>query len=672
MMTMPFSNQPNNQPANQRGASSNRTPQVFGAAMGNVATNVPSNNPPALVVNSLPLPAAIEATQQQRMNPALNHTLPLNQALVQNIPIPESVATKRIGTILLDKGLVSPEKLSRALAEAKASGEPIGKVLVSSGFVTEEQLGMGLAELHQLEYISVKGIVLKPEIMKLLPEDFIRQNCIIPYHLDLEEGRLEVIMARPDKTKVLDDIALMTRYRVTVKLSTSSELSDMLDAYYAKRYSADQVLEALEVDVLKNESFDGFASNVALELESEAAANSAPVVQFVNALLTEAANRNASDIHIEPQPQRLLVRFRKDGILHEAQSLSLKMASSIISRIKVIAGMDISERRRPQDGRIKHQVGSNSVDMRVNSIPLAYGEKLVIRLLKMNAGTSGIENLGLDPDDRKKLAKMIRSPHGIILVTGPTGSGKTSTLYASLRDINTPDRNISTIEDPIEYVLPGVNQMQVQPKAGLTFASCLRALLRQDPDILMVGEIRDSETLDAALNASLTGHLVFSTIHTNSTAKTISRLLEMGAPAYLVSTSIIGIIAQRLVRKLCNHCKEPQLATPDERDILGLTAQQPAIQLYKAVGCKHCNDTGFTGRTGLYELMPVSRNLAQLIDSGASSVALEDAAVSEGMKTLAMQGKVKALKGETTLSEIVRVLGFELGSSSCENRQNQG
>jgi type IV pilus assembly protein PilB len=287
----------------------------------------------------------------------------------------------------------------------------------------------------------------------------------------------------------------------------------------------------------------------------------------------------------------------------------------------------------------------------------------------MNVATSGIGHLGLDPEDKKKLSKMIRSPHGIILVTGPTGSGKTSTLYASLRDINTPDHNISTIEDPIEYVLPGVNQMQVQPKAGLTFANCLRALLRQDPDILMVGEIRDAETLDAALNASLTGHLVFSTIHTNSTAKTISRLLEMGAPSYLVSTSVIGIIAQRLVRKLCHHCKESHIATPEERDILGFSSTEPALQLYQAVGCKHCNQSGFSGRTGLYELMPISRHLAQLIDSGTSSVALEDAAVNEGMKTLAMQGKLKALQGETTLSEIIRVLGFELGSTTSGKDQ---
>jgi type IV pilus assembly protein PilB len=642
MSTPPFYQSPQQQPSTvTRGATATTT------------TNTVNT------LQTLPMPISTN-TRAGHNKANSNYLLPLRQALLQPKATPEITIQKRIGSILLEQGLISPEQLSRALAEAKASGEPIGKVLVTSGFVTEEQLGKGLAELHQLEYISVKGLVLKPEVMKLLPEDFIRQNCIIPYRLDVDEGRLEVIMARPDKTKVLDDIALMTRYRVMVKLSTSSELSEVLDQYYTKRYSADQVLEALEVDVLKNEFLDGNNTNVALELETEAAANSAPVVQFVNALLTEAVDRNASDIHIEPQPQRLLVRFRKDGILYEAQSLSLKMASSIISRLKVIAGMDISERRRPQDGRIKHQVGSNSVDMRVNSIPLQYGEKLVIRLLKMNANTSGIDNLGLDPDDKKKLTKMIRSPHGIILVTGPTGSGKTSTLYASLRDINTPDRNISTIEDPIEYSLPGVNQMQVQPKAGLTFANCLRALLRQDPDVLMVGEIRDSETLDAALNASLTGHLVFSTIHTNSTAKSISRLLEMGAPSYLVSTSVIGILAQRLVRVLCSDCKTPYQASAEERDILGIAPTEPSLTLYHATGCKHCNNTGFAGRTGLYEIMPISRELAQLIDAGASSITLEDTAVKEGMKTLAMQGRLKALKGETTLTEIVRILGFEL------------
>jgi type IV pilus assembly protein PilB len=425
-------------------------------------------------------------------------------------------------------------------------------------------------------------------------------------------------------------------------------------------------MEALEEDALKHSGHGLNPLADATELDDENGANSAPVIQFVNALFNTAADANASDIHIEPQPQRLLIRFRIDGILLENQSLGLKMASSIISRIKVMAGIDISERRRPQDGRIKHTQGGTQIDMRVNTIPLQYGEKIVIRLLRMNAAAGGLEHLSLEPEDKEKLSKLIHSPHGIVLVTGPTGSGKTTTLYASLREINTPERNISTIEDPIEYTLPGINQMQVQTKAGLTFSSCLRALLRQDPDVIMVGEIRDSETLEAALNASLTGHMVFSTLHTNSTAKTISRLLEMGAPSYLVSTSVIGIIAQRLVRSLCPHCKEASIATPKEIKLLGLNPshyQQTPLTLYNAKGCSHCNNKGYKGRVALYEIMEIDRQLAQLIDEGVSTIQLEDVALQQGMNTLAMQGVKKVLRGDTSLEEAIRVLGYDLGKT---------
>jgi type IV pilus assembly protein PilB len=363
---------------------------------------------------------------------------------------------------------------------------------------------------------------------------------------------------------------------------------------------------------------------------------------------------------LEPQKERLLVRFRIHGILQEVRSIPKRMAAAVVSRIKVSSGMDIAERRRPQDGRMRFKVGSHEVDMRINSLAVQFGEKIVIRLLRSNATSGGIDKLGLPPEDVRRINKMIRAPHGIILVTGPTGSGKTTTLYSCLRDINSPDRNITTIEDPVEYPLSGVNQTQVSHKSGLTFAVCLRAILRQDPDVVMVGEIRDHETLEAAIHASLTGHLVFSTLHTNSTSKTITRLLEMGAPSYLVSSAVIGIIAQRLVRRICAQCKTTAPATDEERAILGLAPTTEPVALHRGEGCPRCNGTGYDGRIGLYEMMTINREVQELIDQNASSFQIQDAAVRNGMMTLGMDGKRKVLSGMTTVAEVTRVLGYDL------------
>jgi type IV pilus assembly protein PilB len=575
-------------------------------------------------------------------------------------PADVAVVGLRIGDILIRKGFVSQEQLKKALTESRATGGTLGSILTRVGAITDEQLGMCLAELHGLEYIRAKDINLKPEVIDLLPSEFIKQHLAVPHRIDSEQERLEVIIAHPDKTRIIDDIALMTRYRVIAKVCTRSELSQVIDKYFSLSYAADEVLEALEVDVAQNNKGDDETSLVTDDVN----ADSAPVVQFVNGLLNDAIERNTSDIHIEPQPQRLLVRLRIDGILIEAQSLGPKVAPAVVSRIKVMANMDISERRRPQDGRIKHRVGSSSIDMRVNTIPAQFGEKVVIRILKGNSGSSQITNLGLSRQDASMLHRMIRAPHGIILVTGPTGSGKTTTLYAALRDIATSERNISTIEDPIEYVLPGINQMQVQHRAGLTFATCLRALLRQDPDVIMVGEIRDKETLEAAFHAAMTGHLVFSTIHTNSCAKTVARLLDMGAPPYLVSTSIVGVMAQRLVRSLCPHCKEPvstmtdedrELLNRDDTDLLGLN-------LHRAVGCDLCNNTGYKGRRGLYEILPIDRDIARLIDENASTVQIEDVAIRKGMTTLLDDARRLVMEGATTTQEVRRTLGYGVGS----------
>jgi type IV pilus assembly protein PilB len=567
-------------------------------------------------------------------------------------------APRRIGDVLLEEGYVTQQQLDQALSEGKATGAPLGAILIKLGYIDEVHLGKALAKLHGLKYIETSTLELNPEVMKLVPPDFIKRHMVVPLDVDRENKRLEVIMARPDNLQVLDEIALLTGYRPIPRVSTHKELVSLLDKYYSSRASSDDAMARLEEDLSKSDNI--FGDGISSELEAEMAADDAPVVQLVNSLLIEAIETEASDVHIEPQKERLLVRFRIHGILREVKSIPRKMAGAVVSRIKVASGMDIAERRRPQDGRMKLKVGSQEIDMRVNSLAVQFGEKICIRLLRPNATTGGLEKLGLPPDEVNRINRMIRAPHGIILVTGPTGSGKTTTLYSCLREINSPERNITTIEDPVEYPLAGVNQTQVSHKAGLTFALCLRAILRQDPDVVMVGEIRDEETLEAAIHAALTGHLVFSTLHTNSTAKTITRLLEMGAPPYLVSSAVIGILAQRLVRRICSKCKVAYTPSQEELQILGVEKPEQAITLYKGQGCDRCSGTGYEGRIGLYEIMNMNREVQELIDNKASTFLIQDASVRNGMLTLGMDGKRKIFAGLTTVEEVTRVLGLDL------------
>ncbi|MGE0200902.1 MAG: GspE/PulE family protein [Candidatus Melainabacteria bacterium] len=565
---------------------------------------------------------------------------------------------RRIGDILVDSGCVTAKQLEQALTESKSTGAPLGAVLIKLGYVTEADLGSALASLHGLKYIEVGTLELQPEVMALIPEDFIKRYMVIPIAVDKAMRRMEVVMAHPDNLQVLDEIALLTGYRPIPRVSTHRELTQLLDRYYAKRANSQEAIARFEEE---NSNIENsiYAEGLTSELEAEMAADDAPVVQLVNSVLMDAIEKDASDVHIEPQKERLQVRFRIHGILREMHSIPKKMAGAVVSRIKVASGMDIAERRRPQDGRMRLAYGATEIDMRVNALSTQYGEKIVIRLLKPTATSGGLEKLGLPKSEIAQLSKMIRSPHGIILVTGPTGSGKTTTLYSCLREINTPELNITTIEDPVEYPLSGVNQTQVSHKAGLNFATCLRAILRQDPDVILVGEIRDEETLEAAIHAALTGHLVFSTLHTNSSAKTVSRLLEMGAPNYLVSSSVIGILAQRLVRRVCSKCKVSYEASPEEKMLMKIQTPEP-VTLYHGTGCDRCEHSGYEGRVGLYEIMNVNREIQELIDSNASIHAIQDTAVRNGMLTLAMDGKRKVLSGLTTIDEITRLLGFEL------------
>ncbi len=585
---------------------------------------------------------------------------PVASAAIPGGPIVKK-GPKRIGDVLIEEGFINQKQLEQALQEGKATRAPLGSILIKLGFIDEVQLGKGLAKLHGLQYIDTSNIELNPEVMKLIPQDFMKRHMIVPLRVSQEYKRLEVIMARPDNLHVLDEIALLTGYRPIPRVSTHKEMVALLDKLYGTHTSSDEVLARLEEDLSGDNTM--FAETTASELEAEMAADDAPVVQLVNSLLLEAIECDASDVHIEPQKERLLIRFRIHGILKEVKSIPKKMAGAVTSRIKVASGMDIAERRRPQDGRMKIKAGSQDIDMRVNSLAVQFGEKIVIRLLKPNSTTGGLEKLGLPAEEVKRINKMIKSPHGIILVTGPTGSGKTTTLYSCLREINSPERNITTIEDPIEYPLAGINQTQVSHKAGLTFALCLRAILRQDPDVVMVGEIRDEETMEAAIHAALTGHLVFSTLHTNSTAKTVTRLLEMGAPSYLVSSAVIGILAQRLVRRNCSKCKVSYEASEEELQILGVKNPEKPVILQKGTGCDRCGGSGYQGRIGLYEIMNMNREIGELIETQASTFVIQDAAVKHGMLTLAMDGKRKIFAGLTTVEEVTRVLGLDLEES---------
>lgn len=565
---------------------------------------------------------------------------------------------KRIGDILIEEQLITPAQLETALSESRATGVPVGAVLIKLAFVDEETLGKALAKLHGLEYLHINNFSLDPAVVNLLPEAFIKRHLVVPISVDKERKRMEVVMARPDNSRVLDEITLISGYRPVPRVSTHKEILFLLDKFYTVRASAEEAMERVAADIMKDESL--YSAGISSELENEMAAEDAPVVQLVNSILVSAIDIGASDIHVEPQKERLLIRFRTDGILKEFKSIPKKMAGALTSRIKVASGMDIAERRKPQDGRMKINCSGQDFDMRVNCMAVQFGEKIVIRILRPTATTGGLEKLGLTEEEIKRIKPMIKAPCGIILVTGPTGSGKTTTLYSCMRDINKPEVNISTIEDPIEYPLSGINQTQVSHKAGLTFAMCLRALLRQDPDVIMVGEIRDHETLESAIHAALTGHLVLSTLHTNSSAKTITRLLEMGAPAYMVSTAVIGILAQRLVRRVCPKCKVPYKPDAEELQIMGLQHIQKEIILHKGAGCDRCENSGYSGRVGLYEIMTLTREIQELVDKGASTFAIQDAAVKQGMFTLAMDGKRKILAGLTTVEEITRVLGYNL------------
>ncbi|OIQ10973.1 GspE/PulE family protein [Neomoorella thermoacetica] len=544
---------------------------------------------------------------------------------------------RRLGDLLIEAGMLTPAQLEQALQEQKRSGERLGKVLIRLGFITEASMLEVLEFQLGIPKVVLADYHLDPEVVRLVPEGLARRYQAIPIRLD--GNRLLVAMADPLNLVALDDLRLVTGKEIMPAIAAEKEIEAALSRFWQR----EPVTSMSEVA----------AAVAAAESGGRAGGTEgAPAVRLVNSFIQQAIQTRASDIHIEPQEGEVRVRLRVDGLLRELTRLPLGVLSSLISRIKIMAGMDIAEKRLPQDGRFQFTLGKRSVDLRVSSLPTVYGEKIVLRLLDQEAMLLPLDDLGFLPAIKERFESLIHSSYGMLLITGPTGSGKTTTLYATLNILSSPEKNIITIEDPVEYLLPGINQVRVNPKAGLTFASGLRSILRQDPDIIMVGEIRDRETADIAVRAATTGHLVLTTLHTNDAAGAVTRLLDMGVEGYLVNSSLIGVVAQRLVRRICPHCREmyePEPGSPERAWLPG------AERLWRGRGCENCHYTGYANRTAIQEVLVMNEELRRLVAAKAPATALKEAAVAGGMVPLIDDGLEKARQGITTVSEVLRV-----------------
>ena len=567
---------------------------------------------------------------------------------------------KRIGEILIEAGLLTEEQLVEALTNSKKTKTPIGSVLVQMGFISVDQLKDALSEQQGFSHVTASQLNISESVIKILPEDFIKENKIIPIASD---GRfLDVGMVNPNNKKALNEVIYLTGLRPRVLLISHMEFQNCITKYFGRaRKETKEIIRKIEQEALEFEVEESLWEQVERELED----TSGTVASFATKIITDAIDMKASDIHIEPRLDCYTVRYRIDGILRRVLDLPNKVESSLIARFKVLSRMNIAEHRRTQDGTFTVKYNGISYDFRINTLPVAGKEKMVIRILAPAASIKTedkiIKLVGGTEEDLQKINKMVSAPNGIILAVGPTGSGKTTTLYSVLKSLNNEGVNITTLEDPVEIKIDGLNQSQINPKAGITFASCMKAILRQDPDIILIGEIRDFETLETAIAAALTGHLVLSTLHTNSAAATITRLIQMGAPDYLISSTLTGIIAQRLVRRLCPKCKEAYHPTLEEAKLVVANPEEyeefMKRTIYKPKGCFDCNNEGFKGRLGVYEIMNITKEIKKLIAHKAHDIEIEEAAVGMGMKTLQASCLGHVLRGETTISEFVRVLG---------------
>ena len=547
-----------------------------------------------------------------------------------------------LGEILIDSGILTSTQLDEALLKQKATGKKLGELLIDEEIISEQQLIEALEYQLKIPYIDFTIHTIDPEVPRLISESLARRHSLIP--VEKEGNQLTVAMVDPLNIYAIDDVNIATSLNVKPALALRSHIQVALDKYYSNE-SAEKAAE----DFAKEARFDQI-SEIEEEILNEV--SNAPVVRLVDSIVQHAVRANASDIHIEPYEKNIRIRFRIDGELQEIMTSSKTTHSAIVTRIKIISKMDIAEKRIPQDGRVEMRIDNKDIDLRISVLPTVYGEKIVIRILDRSSTILTKSQLGFSEKNIDMFDKIIQSPNGIILVTGPTGSGKTTTLYAVLRELNKINRNIITVEDPVEYRLDGVNQVQVNVKAGLTFANGLRSILRQDPDIIMIGEIRDTETAEIAVRAAITGHLVLSTMHTNDSASTVSRLTDMGVEPYLVSSSVVGIVAQRLVKKICTNCKVEYQASQTEIELLDL---QENDMLYKGEGCSVCSNTGYKGRTAIHEVMLMTREIREMVDLRESIDTLRSTASKYGTITLKDSCSELVRKGVTAKDEMLKV-----------------
>lgn len=555
----------------------------------------------------------------------------------------------RIGDVLVAAGAITEEQLQEGLAKQKETGRKLGNALVDLGFISNDMLITVLTTQLGIDYIELKGAKIEDKVIHMVPESMVTKYQAIPIEVDPDNPNiLKVAMADPMDIMAMDDIGLVTNLQVEPMLASEEGIKNAIDKYYGSA----QAMEAAEAYRQEQQSVLGEDD----EDNSNDEVDNSPIVLLVKQIIEGGVRQRASDIHIEALENSVRVRYRIDGALKQVMSYDLSILAGITARIKIIGGMDIAEKRKPQDGRITIMVDRREFDVRVSILPTVFGEKTVMRLTSKDGLTKPKSALGFDAEQEKVFDNILSNPHGIILVTGPTGSGKSTTLYTSLSELNTEDVNIITVEDPVEANINGINQVQVNNKADMTFAAALRSILRQDPDIIMIGEIRDGETAGIAVQAAITGHLVVSTLHTNSAASTITRLIDMGIESYIAGDAVVGVIAQRLVRRLCTTCKQPRLVEDEERVQLGIPADEEDVIIYEPQGCPLCNDTGYAGRIGVYEMMPVSRELQAVIASGATADVIEKQALKEGMLTLKMGAAKHVLDGITSIAEMNKIV----------------
>lgn len=564
---------------------------------------------------------------------------------------------KRLGDMLVEEGKITQEQLESALEEQKTRKTKLGETLMSLGYISPEAFADFFCNSQGYKMVTDEELKeFDPRLQELVGETLIKKHEIMPFGMD-GINTLKVAMSDPMNLAIIDDIEMASGMEVEPYYAPQTSINIILDKIYGKKATQEAAAQ------FEQEHAAEFGDDK--EEEEDDSIGESPIVKIVRSMIQQSVREGASDIHIEPMEHCVRVRSRVDGMLQEDAVYSTNMLGAMTARIKIISGLDISEKRKPQDGRLTYIVDGVEFDVRVSILPTVYGEKTVMRLTKKQGLTQEKKYLGLYPDDEARLDGIMNNPHGIILVTGPTGSGKSTTCYTVLNELNKPDVNIITVEDPVEANIAGINQVQVNVKAGLTFASALRSILRQDPDIIMIGEIRDGETAQIAVQASITGHLVISTLHTNSTSASVTRLIDMGVEPYMIGDAVVGIIAQRLVRRLCPECKVPHVATQREKTLLGYKGDEP-ITIYEPGGCEKCG-TGYKGRRAIYEIMPISANIRRVLHDTVTAEIIQNTAVAEGMNTLQMAGARNVIEGITSVAEMMRV-AYDM---DAQNEANQ-